>query len=295
MSQQSPSDLLYLVDDQFAHPILQHLPLSGWTSVPARAGGSGLDFIRGNLFDHTQMRLLPPDVGGPDNDLSDLLGLYVTRAIGDAEARVYAFGERWVPEPKTPDKIFGFLPGNGVHDVHMNQGNSPAFAGDDGVWQDGGLLLHFSAQSQWVGIFLAFQSQAWHTDDATGHAISGPTGPAGPVDGTNPRVRIVGALVNPQGPAPESETVTVLNASADPVDLTGWRISDRMRRVTPLVGAGQAALLPAGRTLVVGLSDGVALGNSGGTITLLDGNGLKVDGVSYTKAQATPEGWTVVF
>ena len=55
----------------------------------------------------------------------------------------------------------------------MNQGNSPRFQGDDGVWQDGALLIHFPAEARWVGIFLAFQSQAWHTDDATGHAIGG--------------------------------------------------------------------------------------------------------------------------
>ena len=39
------------------------------------------------------------------------------------------------------DKIFGFLPGNGIHDIHMNQGNSSRFVRDDGVWQDGGLLM----------------------------------------------------------------------------------------------------------------------------------------------------------
>jgi uncharacterized protein YukJ len=75
------------------------------------------------------------------------------------------------PEPASapgPDKTFGFLPGNGVHDIRMNQGNSQRFRQDDGVWQDGGLLLHYPAQGQWVAIFLAFQSQAWHTDDQTG-------------------------------------------------------------------------------------------------------------------------------
>ena len=127
----------------------------------------------------------------------------------------------------------------------MNQGNSAAFAGDDGVRQDGGLLLHFPGRDQWVGIFLAFQSQAWHTEDTTGHTIAGPTGPEGPIDEAFPRVRIVGALVNPTGPAPEAETVTVLNASADTVDL--------------------------------------------------DGAGLKVDGVFYSKVQAGREGWTVVY
>ena len=78
------------------------------------------------------------------------------------------------PEATTWDKVFGFLPGNGVHDVHMNQGNSQQFRRDDGVWQDGGLLLHYLTQDQWVAIFLAFQSQAWHTDDRTGHAIPTP-------------------------------------------------------------------------------------------------------------------------
>ena len=39
----------------------------------------------------------------------------------------------------------------------------------------------------------------------------------------------------------------------------------------------------------------VQLSNQGGIITLLDGHGLKVDGVSYTKAQAQHEGQTIVF
>ena len=38
----------------------------------------------------------------------------------------------------------------------------------------------------------------------------------------------------------------------------------------------------------------VVLGNKGGLITLLDAQGLKVDGVAYTAAEA-PEGWTTVF
>src|SRR5262249_701720 len=37
------------------------------------------------------------------------------------------------------------------------------------------------------------------------------------------------------------------------------------------------------------------LGNKGGLITVLDKNGLKVDGVSYTEEQAKKEGWTIVF
>jgi uncharacterized protein YukJ len=171
-SQQAPSELLYLLDEDLRHPVTSELAGlgSGWHALPPRAGEGSLDFVRGKLFDPAQMQLLPPDVSGPDNDLADLLDRHVARAIADAAGTLYAFGERWGPEPQKPDKVFGFRPGGGVHDIHMNQGNSGRFRGDDGVWQDGALLIRFPAEERWVGLFLAFQSQAWQTDDVTGHS-----------------------------------------------------------------------------------------------------------------------------
>jgi hypothetical protein len=47
------------------------------------------------------------------------------------------------------------------------------------------------------------------------------------------------------------------------------------------------------RTVTVG--DPFALSNQGGVITIVDENGLKVDGVSYTRDQAKHPGWTIVF
>ena len=41
--------------------------------------------------------------------------------------------------------------------------------GDNGIWQDGGILIHFEKEEEWIGIFLAFQSQSWCTDEE-GHA-----------------------------------------------------------------------------------------------------------------------------
>ncbi|MBL1103575.1 DUF2278 family protein [Streptomyces sp. 5-8] len=292
LSQEHPSELLYVVADDFRHPLtarLEDLP-GGWNTLPAGPGGPNLDFVRGNLFDPATMRPIPPDVAGPDNDLADLLDHYVRRAVDDPAARVYLFGARFGPEPSIKDKVFGFLPGNGVHDVHMNQGNSHRFRGDDGVWQDGGLLLHFPGQSRWVGIFLAFQSQSWHTDDTTGHTLDEVDGTR-PAAGTQP-VRIVAALVNPKGPAPEAETVTLLNASPDPVDLTGWRVVGRLGHGTQVPAT---APLAAGSCLTVPLATDVQLGNHGGEITLLDAAGLKVHGVSYTGDESAREGWTVVF
>jgi uncharacterized protein YukJ len=283
-SQESPSELLFLVNDLFSHPITTALAglQNGFTLLPHQPSGGGLDFIRGNLFNRLDMRALPPSAPGPDNDLADQLEHYVLRAINEPDALVYVFGERWGPEG-IRDKIFNFSPGNGIHDIHMNQGNVARFAGDDGVWQDGGLLLYFPTTQQWVAIFLAFQSQAWHTDDTTGHAST-------VVNGTDQIVRIVGALVNPVGPAPEHETVTLLNASPNDVNLNGWQIADRLKRKHPLAGT-----LAAGATTVVALPPTVQLGNKGGIVTLLNDQGLKVDGVAYTQEQANTEGWTIVF
>ena len=60
----------------------------------------------------------------------------------------------------------------------MNQGNSRQFVGDDGVYQDGGVLVHFPDQREWTAVFMKFQSQSWHTDDTTGHTITAsPTPP----------------------------------------------------------------------------------------------------------------------
>ncbi|ADB53960.1 DUF2278 family protein [Conexibacter woesei] len=285
-----PSELEYLVASDFTHPLLADLVAlpAGWNPLPSRAGGVALDFIRGNLFDRSRMRTLPFAVPGPDNDLNEKLDHYVQRALGDEHATVYAFGERWGPEAGRKDKIFGFLPGNGVHDIHMNQANVGRFVGDDGVWQDGALLLHFPAHDttpeQWVGIFLKFQSQTWHTDDATGHQL--------PVEGgavPDGSVRVVAALANADD-SPETEFVTLLNTTARAIDLDGWQLADRDGNTMRLAGR-----IAPGESLRLRLAPPVVLPNGGGTVTLLDAAGLRVDGVAYTAAQARESGRTIVF
>jgi uncharacterized protein YukJ len=290
-SRQSPPDLLHLGDDRFDHPILEHLRRlpDGFTEIESCAGGAAIDYIRGNLFGRQLMRPAPVAAPGPENDLGDFLDHFVRRALGDLDARAYVFGETWGPEAK-PDTIFGFRPGNGIRDVHMNQGNNGRFTGDDGVFQDGALLLNFPAADEWTAIFLAFQSQAWHTDDITGHRLPGIPG-HGPAPSEPDRlVRIIAALVNPPGPAPEAETVTLLNTSPAEIDLAGWSLTDRAGGRLALSG-----LLAAGVATRVDVAAPVQLGNGGGTLTLLDSRGLKADGVAWTAARARREGWTLVF
>lgn len=293
-SQLSPSELLYLMEDRYSHPLLSELERfdTGYTSLESKPNTVALDYVRGNLFNRKELVALPHNVPGPDNDLNEKIDYYVSRGIGDGSAMVYCFGERWGPENNRRDKYFGFLPGNGVHDIHMNQGNVGRFVGDDGVWQDGGLFLHFPDQDRWVSLFLAFQSQSFHTDDNTGHAITtgGKKGHGGErVDGN---IRIVAATVNPSGHDPGMETVTLINTTPQPVDLSGWKIADKNKNKQLLaevqLGPGDAAKIAL---------DGKStqLSNKGGIISLLDPNGIKIHGVSYTKKQAQKSGWTLVF
>ncbi|MDH5564444.1 MAG: DUF2278 family protein [Nitrospirota bacterium] len=300
-SQLHPSELLYLVDENFHHPLTFNLGDldGGFTALPSKPGGQALDFIRGNLFDRQLMRALPYNVPGPDNDLNEKIDAFVQRAIDDEQSTIYAFGERWGPEPHERDKYFGFLPGNGIHDIHMNQGNVDQYVKDDGVWQDGGMLIHFPAiidtggntrfPEQWVGIFLAFQSQAWHTDDQTGHRI--PEAPPNETEGAG-HLRIVAALVNPQKNDVGKECVTLLNTTPSPIDLSGWSIADKNKRQSTL----EPTTLDPGACHIERLTGkGAQLSNKGGIITLLDPQGLKVDGVSYTQEDANRQGWTLVF
>jgi hypothetical protein len=55
-----------------------------------------------------------------------------------------------------------------------------------------------------------------------------------------------------------------------------------------------AGSLAAGDSIRVLLWAPLALGNRGGLISLLDPDGLKVDGVAYTKGHAEREGWSLI-
>ena len=300
-SQLAPSELMYYIKLFFVHPLtstVEALP-SGFSRLAPNSDSGALDLIRGNLLQPGMMTPLPHDLPGPDNDLNEKLDQIVQRAMADEEALVYAFGERWGPESNKADKYFGFLPGNGIHDIHMNQGNVGSFIEDDGVWQDGGALFHFPLQQQWTAVFLKFQSQSWHTDDRTGHTLAeGEEGEPRNPDPIVPQptealpdglVRIVSAMVN-SIESPEKEWVNILNTSDRDISLAGWQLADKQKAKMPLSGT-----IEPGATLRIDIQPPVALSNKGGIITLLNQNGLKVHGVSYTKQQANQPGWTIVF
>lgn len=312
-------DLWFLLDEDFHHPIiaaLQKLELGrhmqSSDAAQRQASGLALDYIRSNLFDRTKMKLFPAFIQGAHNDLNEQIDDLVQKLAGDEESLIYAFGETWIDED-IKDKVFGFTPGNGIHNIHMNQGDlTGSYEKEDGIYQDGALIFYVASEKRYLAYFTKFQSQSWHTNDQTGHAIDGQGGDItassgqqggvigqGTHGGGNPinsnndpdlQVRIIAALINPVGPAPETETVTLLNTTAQPINLNGWSLLDKQKNKTALQGT-----LPAGETLRVKVQPPMVLPNSGGLISLLNQKGIKVHGVSYTAQQANHEGETVVF
>ena len=130
--------------------------------------GFSLDFIRTpGLISESEMQILDPAELQPTTMHEAVVAL-IQRAI-DETASVYAFGQLFETDgAKNP--FWGFTPDAGCHDIHMDQGNPKGnHDSDNGIWQDGALLIEWK-DGTWSGLFIAFQSQSWKTDD-NGNAV----------------------------------------------------------------------------------------------------------------------------
>lgn len=298
----------YLIINDVKHPIVdraRQLP-TGWNDLKDGVKDeAAIDYIRSNIFRATEMKPITHFAPGPNNDIFEHTEDLLQRAIDEDSAVVYAFGERWGPEndKKDKDKYFDFLPGNGVHLIHMNQGGS---GDENGTYRDGALVIDFPGSGTASALFLKFQNQVWHTNETDATPIeNAPAVPEIPIpdSGTiNPwpvvapdspyrLARIVAAMVNPRSDDPGREFVTILNTSDHTLDLTNWKILDQQDKADTISGS-----IKSGEASTFRLTgNGAQLSNKGGTITLLDAQGLKVDGVAYTKDAAKAEGKPVVF
>ena len=294
-SSEPTSQVLFYANDDFQHAItdmiLQAGLQDGFTALASKPGGLALDFIRMNLFDVSQMVPLDGVLPGDDNDLNDKLDLFVQQAISDGDAVIYAFGQHWV-DANGADQYFPEInPSTGIHDIHMNQGNPKgSYFKDNGIYQDGGLIFHFPSRNRWAAVFTAFQSESFHTDDTTGNPLTSlpPNDPGQPENSTP--VRIVAAMINPKGGDPGKEYIILLNTGTDDVNLSGWQIADKQKNKDTIGNQ----TIPTGDTLKIKLTGkGAQLSNKGGIITLLNKDGLKIDGVTYTQKDASKEGAVV--
>jgi len=280
-----PSELMYLVDEDYSHPLLDKLPdfRYGFTALKKNCQSGALDYIRANLFDFSKLQILPYNVPGPNNDLNEHFDTVILPAIGDNNAEIYVFGERWGPLHDDRDEYFDFRPGNGMHDVHMNQANANEFKSHNGVWQDGAVFMHYPGLKRWIAIFLAFQSQGRHSDDRTGAVIN--------IGGVpEQQIKIIAAKIMVASGSDDCQSVTLLNSSTKAVNLKGWSLVNECGDKFPLSGK-----LSAGSSQIITLNPQFTLPAQGSILTLQDQHGLKSDGVAYRTSDLTQPGWTIPF
>ena len=155
-------DLLkYKLVLDFRHPIIQTLAsaeagsqdLTGQSALPA------LDFMRSDLLQNTG-KWRDSDVMDGSEDAQPTLAL--SRLLSKAHKQnfdVYVFGRF-------------YNTGDGIHDVHLNQGSTKGFIhrpGNDSndhndIWQDGAVMVD-SGEPEWAAYFSAFNQQLVPTDD----------------------------------------------------------------------------------------------------------------------------------
>jgi uncharacterized protein YukJ len=155
-------DLLkYKLAFDFRHSIIGTLSAteSGAQDLTRQADLPALDFLRSDILANTG--------NWRDSDVMDGSSLPEPAAtlkrllIKARQSRfdVYVFGRIYAQ-------------GNGIHDIHMNQGSTHGFIhrpGDDSndhndIWQDGALIVDIG-EPQWAAYFSAFNQQLVPTDD----------------------------------------------------------------------------------------------------------------------------------
>ncbi|KAF7720645.1 hypothetical protein EC973_006743 [Apophysomyces ossiformis] len=118
----------------------------------------GLDYTDSFLIDIKKGKLIEHDRPGPDDDIIDKIVPIIKEAIRSKGTKVYIYGSQYQGRN-----------GDGIHDIHMNQGSLPEF--DNGVRQDGAIFFYFPIEDHWKAIFLAFASQRIPTDKESGEPL----------------------------------------------------------------------------------------------------------------------------
>jgi uncharacterized protein YukJ len=168
-------EVMFFKDENFMHPVtttMLNAPL-GFTPKNNLDQKLWLDYIRytPTLFPLSQMKVVPPKAagGGTQDNLNQDIDPWIQKAKNNSDAEVFALGSGWddnAPGARPdPRHYFNPDPSLGIHDIHMNQGDTGHEAVYNGIWQDGGLFLHFISANQWVAMFFRFQNQRTQTDN----------------------------------------------------------------------------------------------------------------------------------
>jgi uncharacterized protein YukJ len=172
------SEVLYAIEEEFTPPDLTGLTAlpMGMTALTSEPGGLALDYVRSEvngapMITKAQMTLLPKanaktKSGSAEEQmiqrakmkaLENAVVTLLNMTIADKDGVIYAFGSAFADNGKV----------DGIHDIHMNQGNPVNnHGGDNGVWQDGALFINLPSKQTWTAVFIAFQTESWTTDSA---------------------------------------------------------------------------------------------------------------------------------
>jgi uncharacterized protein YukJ len=149
------------------HPIVDGLSAfsSGFTDLThkARSASNALDYSRAPLFDLTRGIAWPPgyDVELQNAVISDL------STLKESGGELFVFGSPWHDARPKPGIDSEFGTADGMQNIHMNQGIADEpLALENGVFQDGGLLLKFSDHV--AGLFFRCRAQWLPTDVRSG-------------------------------------------------------------------------------------------------------------------------------
>ena len=159
--------VLYAIKRNITPPnpeALLNLP-QGMFDLPTN-GITGIDFISDHLVTKDEMQPLPLfNRSAPIEDQgSEEIKQLVDEVVAAPDAVLFAFGHRYDRRSAT-NATWGFQPDDGIHNIHMNQGNSRGNHDDEnGRGEDGALFLYFPSTNTWQAVFIAFQTQSFDND-----------------------------------------------------------------------------------------------------------------------------------
>jgi len=146
-----------------------HTLADGFHSLASTSSSGALDYVRDplisqplgclavfyaiwNAITRTSNQVWKQNVG-----MSALTDLEAFLSADGGIQRIYVFGARFLNAAQNPPQ--------GMHDVHMNQGDPPGqFQHLDGIWQDGGVLVE-RPSGNLAGFFVKFVTQTLNTNE----------------------------------------------------------------------------------------------------------------------------------
>jgi uncharacterized protein YukJ len=173
----APHELLTRLEPAFRCPELLALSelSEGLYDVANAYPDLAIDYIYDHLVSRDKMCVTP--VYG-HRGIAAQISRALELLLKNTHLHLYAFGEAWGPHKnlrssplEEGDAYFHFKPEQGIHSLHLNQGQSGRFSKDNGRNQDGMLLFENADLCSWTACFFAFQAQSWE-NDASGNPIT---------------------------------------------------------------------------------------------------------------------------